>query len=80
MHFLLQELRQSVRALLKRPAYLLIAVLTLGLCISFNAAIFSFLNALILRPFPFREPEQIVRLRATNTERGWPRANLSALD
>ncbi|HKY45889.1 MAG TPA: ABC transporter permease [Pyrinomonadaceae bacterium] len=57
-----QDLRQSVRMLLKRPGFTFVVVATLGLGIGVNAALFSVFN-LLMRPLPVKEPESIVRLR-----------------
>ncbi len=56
-----QDLRYSLRSLLKRPGFTLVVIATLALGIGVNAAIFSVFN-LLLRPLPVKEPESIVRL------------------
>ncbi len=76
MDTLRQDVKFAARSLMKRPSFAIIVVVTLGLGIGASTAIFSSVDAILLRPLPYHEPERLVVFNET-TPRGrmtlaWP--------
>ncbi len=72
METLFKDIRYGVRGLLKRPGFTVIALVTLALGIGANTAIFSVVNAVLLRPLQFRDPEQLVVVWEDASFAGFP--------
>ncbi len=77
---LLEDLRLAARALVRRPGLAAIALLMLSVSLGANTAIYSIVNTLLIRPYPYRSPSGLVTIWTVQPERGISRANLSYPD
>jgi putative ABC transport system permease protein len=73
---ILRDIRHGVRVLSKTPGFAAVAVLTVALGIGMNAAMFSVVNALLLKPLPYRDAARIVMVWGTWPQKGFPRLPL----
>ena len=73
MSTFLQDIRYGIRGLLKNPVFTVIAVLSLGLGMGANTAIFSLVNAVLLQPLPFHEPDRLAIVWEEASFAGFPR-------
>jgi putative ABC transport system permease protein len=80
MEQLIKDIRFGVRSFLKRPGFLVIAVATLAIGIGGTTAMFTVVNAVLLRPLPFPEPERIILLEGVNPKQGITQSNMSMPD
>ena len=67
-----QDLRYGVRLLLRSPGFTLAALATLTIAIGANTAVFSLVNALLLKPLPVAEPDRLLRIEAGQRTASWP--------
>jgi hypothetical protein len=67
-----KDVRFGLRQLWRNPGFTMVAVITLALGIGANTAIFSYVDAVMLRPLPYPHPERIVLVREQSRDEGWP--------
>jgi putative ABC transport system permease protein len=65
-----QDLRFGARTLIRQPAFTIVSLVTLGLGIGVNTAIFSIVDSVLLRPLPFKDPSRLVAVWESNVQRG----------
>ncbi|HYE87020.1 MAG TPA: ABC transporter permease [Vicinamibacterales bacterium] len=80
MDHLLQDARYGLRTLARQPGFAATAILTLALGIGATTAIFSVVNAVVLRPMPFSESERVMVVTNTNTRTGARNTTISGPD
>src|SRR6185369_9735176 len=80
METLFKDLRYGIRSLLKQPVFALVAISTLALAIGGNSAMFTVVNAVLLRPLQYPESDRLVVLEGSNPARGITRSSMSTLD
>src|SRR5881398_3030204 len=68
---IMNDLKFAIRQLLNNPGFTAVAVLTLALGIAANTAIFSFVNAILLQPLPYKDADRLVMIYENHPANGW---------
>ena len=74
---LLTDVRFALRSWVRRPVFALTAITTLALGIGATAAIFTITNGMLLAPFPYEDPEELVVIMAAKPEMGWENTDIN---
>jgi predicted permease len=75
---LLQDLRFALRGLAKSPGFAIVAILTLALGIGANTAIFSYIDAWIIKPLPYPQADRLMVFNSHDTKKGWTRNSVTS--
>src|ERR1051326_1626172 len=75
---MLSEIKVALRGLAKSPAFTAIAIVTIALAIGANTAVLSLVNALLIRPLPYKNPHQLVLIWEQFANQGLDRIPVSA--
>src|SRR5690242_19977499 len=78
MQTLWQDLRYGVRMLAKNPGFTLVAILTLAVGIGANTAMFSYLNAWLIKPLPYPQADRLFILESHDKKRGWTAESITS--
>jgi hypothetical protein len=70
LEHLTRDIKHTIRLLIRNPGFALVAILSLAVGIGANAAIFSLINAVILRPLPYRDPGSLMAIYTTSDRGG----------
>jgi len=77
MNTLIHDLRSGFRMLVNKPGFAAVAIITVALGIGANTAIFSVVNAVLLNPLPYREPDRLMQFWETNPLKNWTQVTVA---